>query len=108
MDEPYFIPIKNKDGIIMYIVDQQWWQTDNGCGGERSDKFAFSAINISMNVILTILAQKVIFLRYVGEFQIHKHFIVGEVDCDCGCVIVRYNETTSRPATDSDGFSFGE
>ena len=46
MDEPYFRSIKNKDGIIMYIVDHKWWQTDNGCDGERSDKLAFSAINI--------------------------------------------------------------
>ena len=43
MDEPYFGPIKNKDGIIMYIVDHEWWQTDNGCGGERSNEFAFPA-----------------------------------------------------------------
>ena len=43
---PYFRPIENKDGIIMYIVDHQWWQTYNGCGGERSDKFAFFAIDI--------------------------------------------------------------
>ena len=45
VDEPYFRPNKNKDGIIMYIVDHQWWQTDDECGGERSDKFAFSAIS---------------------------------------------------------------
>ena len=32
----------------MYIVDHQWWQTDNGCGGEKSDKFAFSANNIEI------------------------------------------------------------
>ena len=46
VDEPYFRSIKNKDDIIMYIVDHQWWLIDNGCGGERSDRFVFSAIII--------------------------------------------------------------
>ena len=32
-----------KDGIIMYILNHKHWQTDNECGGEKSDKFAFSA-----------------------------------------------------------------
>ena len=43
VDEPYLRSNRNKDGIIKYIVDHEWWQIDNGCGGERSDKFAFSA-----------------------------------------------------------------
>ena len=34
VDKPYFTPIKNKDDIIMYIVDYKRWQTDNGCGGD--------------------------------------------------------------------------
>ena len=51
VDEPYFRPIKNKDGIIVYIVDHKWWQTDNGCGGEMSDKFVISAIDIYIRVI---------------------------------------------------------
>ena len=39
VDGPYFRPIKTNT-VYMYIVNHQY--CDNGCGGERSDNFAFS------------------------------------------------------------------
>ena len=44
---PYSRPIKNKKVLICIL----WTTNDNngkGCGGERSDKFALSAINIKI------------------------------------------------------------